>query len=142
VQIRGTVETQWTIPTTTHDAACEVVRKHGNGHDPVSYKSTGHAQMTIVDSGGNGSMSFQPPADDLATPTHKAPDFGLALDQRTGYVETEYEGTGNLGCGPPDPTSFADTGGCGAAKMTWMAKPIDSGGKFYPNFLSVRPAAT
>ena len=51
VQIRGTVETQWTIPTTTHDAACEVVRKHGNGHDPVSYKSTGHAQMTIVDSG-------------------------------------------------------------------------------------------
>jgi hypothetical protein len=140
LQFSGSTSVSWTVPLITRQGGCLTIRIHGAGIARTTYNSIGrHALMSMVDSGGaGGSIAFQPQAFDLATPDHKAPDFGSAHYFAKGSVMKEYTGDGSPGCDVPADES-ADESGCGGDSINWMAKPLELNGKLLPEVYGFVP---
>lgn len=144
VQLSAKMTTTWSLgPYESSEDSCFLGSTHGSGKQIVEVRQPGHANVTIVDFGGT--IAFQLPVADRASPTKRAPGFPIGNVQRDGVVEEDFSYARNspsLTCGAPPEPNHRDESGCGERAINWDILPLVSAGRLYPNVETFPPTQT
>ncbi len=141
VQFSGKMTTTWSLgPYEGGEEGCYSTSVSGAGKQIVELRQPGHANVTIADFGGT--IAFQLPVEDRATPNKRAPGFPVGHLDREGVVEEDFQYAKNYPsptCAPPPPPTRHDESGCGGHAINWDVLPLVANGRLYPNVETLAP---
>ncbi len=134
LQFQGRMFTIWSFPPTQEgDDGCYVFTKSGSGRQSMEYRTQGHVNVNIVDSGST--IAFQLVPSERAGPNHRAIGFKLAdaVQEGSEKTVTHKSQLWDQSCYPDPGETFAEASSCGSYTVPWDAQPLVAGNKFMPD---------